>query len=191
MSDTTRVGLGVYVGSAEGVSVRVKVVTMQQAYVVPVLLAESLQPAAVVYGTVFPLVAYAAVRQLVINPWLRAREQRELEEKRRRNAVLVKQQREQARAAVVLMQETVQRKIESEERVHGLVVVQAWYGRLVEGNESSGRAGAGAGLWGASFFSSSSSSSSSSSPMPTAEASDTDPVVGRAECSWVQGEVVW
>ncbi|EGD80115.1 hypothetical protein PTSG_10389 [Salpingoeca rosetta] len=153
LTDHTKLGLGLYSSRAEGVSVRVKFVTMRQAYVLPIQLSDELSTSAVVYGTLFPLITYAAVRQLVIVPWLRSLERRELAEKRRRNAVLVERQRQQAKAAVVLMQETVQRKIESEERVQGLIIVQAWYGRLV-GDASRGTAAA-------SFFGLSSYSSSS------------------------------
>jgi DnaJ family protein C protein 11 len=58
------------------------------------------------------LASYFAIQQLLIKPWQRAQEKRAVLENRRRNRALVEKRRREAMAAVQLMQETVERKVQ-------------------------------------------------------------------------------
>lgn len=72
-------------------------------------------------------------QKLVLEPYRRHQEQQELAAKRRHYAALVAQRRREALAAVQLMAETVERKVEAERRHGGLIILEAWYGQLVAG----------------------------------------------------------
>ncbi|XP_078742003.1 dnaJ homolog subfamily C member 11-like, partial [Lampetra fluviatilis] len=102
-----------------------------QSYVFPLHLTESLVPSAVFYATAVPLVAFLALDRLLIRPFLHAQRQRELEKRRENSASDTVKRKLEAEAAVRLMQESVKRIVEAEEAKMGLVIVHAWYGRLV------------------------------------------------------------
>jgi DnaJ family protein C protein 11 len=70
----------------------------------------------------------------VIDPYIVAEETSRLAEQRRRNTVLIAEKKREAMAAVKLMQQAVERKIEAEKKVQGLVIVSALYGQLVAPN---------------------------------------------------------
>lgn len=84
-------------------------------------------------ATVLPVALYACLQQLVISPYLR-QEERERFEARLRNRGAIRRARQDAIAQQALMKETVHRRIEAEDRVSGLIVVQALYGQLVSSN---------------------------------------------------------
>ncbi|CAB1336471.1 unnamed protein product [Coregonus sp. 'balchen'] len=80
---------------------------------------DKLLPSAVFYATVGPLVFYLAIQRLVIRPYVRAQKE---------------QKRQEAESAVLLMQESVRRIIETEESRMGLIILNAWYGKFVTDN---------------------------------------------------------
>ncbi|XP_014677927.1 PREDICTED: dnaJ homolog subfamily C member 11-like [Priapulus caudatus] len=124
-------GATMSVGVPSGVTLKVKLHRASQTYVFPIHLAESVVPAAVLYGTVAPLVAYYAARALLYHPWLLRQRRRHAEETREKHATTLAQRRREAEAAVALMAATVARVLELETQRHGLVIMQAWYGLLV------------------------------------------------------------
>ncbi|KAM9830920.1 dnaJ homolog subfamily C member 11a isoform X1 [Syngnathus typhle] len=127
-------GAVVSVGVPQGVSLKVKLNRASQTYLFPVHLTDQLLPSAVFYATVGPLVVYLAVRQLVIQPYVRAQKERDLEKQRQSSASNTAKKKQEAEAAVLLMQESVRRIIEAEESRMGLVILNAWYGKFVTDN---------------------------------------------------------
>ncbi|XP_058913343.1 dnaJ homolog subfamily C member 11 [Kogia breviceps] len=124
-------GAAVSVGVPQGVSLKVKLNRASQTYFFPIHLTDQLLPSAVFYATVGPLVLYFALHRLVIQPYLRAQKERELEKQRESTATDILQKKQEAEAAVQLMQESVRRIIEAEESRMGLIIVNAWYGKFV------------------------------------------------------------
>jgi DnaJ family protein C protein 11 len=136
----TRTGCSCH--STDGVVVKAKFESLRQTFSLPIFLSDELLTEAVVYGTLIPvwtclllwclyyplvstcllsapsqhpflqLVSYFALQQLVIQPWSIAQETRAKAELRRRNRALVARRKQEAKAAVTLMQETVERKVE-------------------------------------------------------------------------------
>ena len=53
-----------------------RLVRFGQVYNFPILLAESIVPSAMFYGTVVPLLAYWSVKVLVVNPFMEKEEER-------------------------------------------------------------------------------------------------------------------
>lgn len=116
---------------ALGVHVRLKYTCMSQRYVVPIHIADEAAAEIVLLGTAIPLLGYFALKRFIIDPYLQREEQREKVEKRRKNRRHLERARQEAKAAVMLMTETVGRKIAAEEAVNGLVIVQALYGQVI------------------------------------------------------------
>ncbi|XP_064423781.1 dnaJ homolog subfamily C member 11 [Latimeria chalumnae] len=127
-------GATVSVGLPQGVSLKIKLNRASQTYFFPIHLTDQLLPSAVFYATVGPLVIYFAMQKLLINPYLRAQKEKDLEKQRESSASDVAQKKQEAEAAIRLMQESVRRIIEAEESRLGLIIVNAWYGKFVTDN---------------------------------------------------------
>lgn len=75
-------GATVVVGVPVGVTLRLKVARAQQTYVFPLHLADEVLIQPVFYGTVVPVLAYLAVKRLVLDP----REERKKAKERQKTA---------------------------------------------------------------------------------------------------------
>ncbi|KAM9505577.1 dnaJ homolog subfamily C member 11-like isoform 1-T1 [Salvelinus alpinus] len=127
-------GATVSVGVPQGVSLKIKLNRASQTYFFPIHLTDQLLPSAVFYATVGPLVFYLAIQRLVIRPYVRAQKEHDLEKHRESSASDIARKRQEAESAVLLMQESVRRIIETEESKMGLIILNAWYGKFVTDN---------------------------------------------------------
>uniref|UniRef100_A0AAZ3QYR0 J domain-containing protein n=1 Tax=Oncorhynchus tshawytscha TaxID=74940 RepID=A0AAZ3QYR0_ONCTS len=112
----------------------IKLNRASQTYFFPIHLTDQLLPSAVFYATVGPLVFYLAIQRLVIRPYVRAQKEQDLEKHRESSASDIARKRQEAESAVLLMQESVRRIIETEESKMGLIILNAWYGKFVTDN---------------------------------------------------------
>ncbi|XP_038866679.1 dnaJ homolog subfamily C member 11-like isoform X2 [Salvelinus namaycush] len=112
----------------------IKLNRASQTYFFPIHLTDQLLPSAVFYATVGPLVFYLAIQRLVIRPYVRAQKEHDLEKHRESSASDIARKRQEAESAVLLMQESVRRIIETEESKMGLIILNAWYGKFVTDN---------------------------------------------------------
>uniref|UniRef100_A0A3P9AHJ6 DnaJ homolog subfamily C member 11 n=1 Tax=Esox lucius TaxID=8010 RepID=A0A3P9AHJ6_ESOLU len=124
-------GATVSVGVPQGVSLKIKLNRASQTYFFPIHLTDQLLPSAVFYATVGPLVFYLAIQRLIIRPYVRAQKEQDLEKHRESSASDTARKRQEAESAVLLMQESVRRIIETEESRMGLIILNAWYGKFV------------------------------------------------------------
>lgn len=131
LGENDKLQIAVELSLLDGVTVRFKYRRFQQVYTIPVHLSGRITPEVVMYATIVPLVAYSVVRRFIIVPLVARDAQRKKAEARRKNDIVISERRREALASVRLMQETVGRKIEEEESVGGLIIVQAVYGLLV------------------------------------------------------------
>uniref|UniRef100_A0A8C7KK74 DnaJ homolog subfamily C member 11 n=1 Tax=Oncorhynchus kisutch TaxID=8019 RepID=A0A8C7KK74_ONCKI len=127
-------GATVSVGVPQGVSLKIKLNRASQTYFFPIHLTDQLLPSAVFYATVGPLVFYLAIQRLVIRPYVRSQKEQDLEKHRESSASDIARKRQEAESAVLLMQESVRRIIETEESKMGLIILNAWYGKFVTDN---------------------------------------------------------
>ncbi|XP_067095977.1 dnaJ homolog subfamily C member 11a [Osmerus mordax] len=127
-------GATVSVGVPQGVSLKIKLNRANQTYFFPIHLTDQLLPSAVFYATVGPLVFYLVIQRLVIRPFVRAQKDQDLEKQRESSASDISKKRQEAESAVLLMQESVRRIIETEESRLGLIILNAWYGKFVTDN---------------------------------------------------------
>nr|XP_046199935.1 dnaJ homolog subfamily C member 11-like isoform X1 [Oncorhynchus gorbuscha] len=127
-------GATVSVGVPQGVSLKIKLNRASQTYFFPIHLTDQLLPSAVFYATVGPLVFYLAIHRLIIRPYVHAQQEQDLEKHRESSASDIARKKQEAESAVLLMQESVRRIIETEESRMGLIILNAWYGKFVTDN---------------------------------------------------------
>nr|CAD7440381.1 unnamed protein product [Timema bartmani] len=84
----------------------------------------------VFYATVTPVIVWAVLKRLVIDPMVREQKERDKEKQREVNKSRITEKRREAKAAVNLMRATFARIRSDEEAKKGLVIVKALYGRL-------------------------------------------------------------
>ncbi|XP_063224504.1 dnaJ homolog subfamily C member 11 [Bacillus rossius redtenbacheri] len=130
LSQHSTVAASVILGVPTGVTLKIKLTRASQSYVFPVHLSEELLPSAVFYATVTPVVAWAVLKRLVVDPVLREQRRRDKEKQQELNKTRLQEQRREARAAVDLMRATYARVRADEEARRGLVVSAAWHGRM-------------------------------------------------------------
>ncbi|XP_078696135.1 dnaJ homolog subfamily C member 11-like isoform X2 [Branchiostoma floridae x Branchiostoma belcheri] len=131
ISTHSRLGAFVSVGVPTGVMVKVKLNRANQTYLFPIHLCHEIAPNAVFYGSVVPVLVYFALKKLVMDPFLRRQKEEDLEKKKESSMKETLEKKREAESAVRLMQATVQRTVEAEEAKQGLVILSAWYGKLV------------------------------------------------------------
>ncbi|XP_037088730.1 dnaJ homolog subfamily C member 11-like [Pollicipes pollicipes] len=131
ISGLSTLGAFVSVGMPTGVAVKIKSAS-NQTYTAHVRLSDELMLSPVFYGTVVPLLAWAAVSRLLVAPYVRERQREEAERRRQANRDRTAARRREAESAVGLMRETVARIRQAEELRRGLIITAAWYGRLVQ-----------------------------------------------------------
>ncbi|CAL1531044.1 unnamed protein product [Lymnaea stagnalis] len=130
ISDFSHIGGTLLVGLPHGVHLKLKLLRGQQTFFFPIYLSESLNPSAIMYGAVVPLVAYFAIRNLIVNPILKQQKQKELEKQKEEHAEKLAQRKSEAEKAVELMKETYERCVEIEEKKSGLIIIKSLYGKL-------------------------------------------------------------
>nr|CAD7411147.1 unnamed protein product [Timema cristinae] len=101
-----------------------------QTYNFPIHLCEEVLPSPVFYATVTPVIVWAVLKRLVIDPMVREQKERDKEKQREVNKSRITEKRREAKAAVNLMRATFARIRSDEEAKKGLVIVKALYGRL-------------------------------------------------------------
>ncbi|XP_063965152.1 dnaJ homolog subfamily C member 11-like isoform X2 [Lytechinus pictus] len=137
VSKNNRLGAKMSVGYPTGVFLRLRASRANQTIVFPIHLSQEISPQAIFYGTVAPLAVYWIIKVLVVNPYLQKQKENDVEEERSRNKDVIETKKREAEASVRLMAEMVRRIIEFETSREGLIIVQAWYGKLITTNGSS------------------------------------------------------
>ena len=132
LAKLTRVGATVLVGPSPGVVLKLSLSRASVSFRLRIRLSNFVGAAAVFYATSLPLIAYGLVRALGVAPLLRREWLKELREKRNKRAKEVVERRKMAESAVSLMQESVERIVSTERAKHGLLILEAWYGKLFD-----------------------------------------------------------
>lgn len=109
-----------------------RVTRASQEFVIPIELAsDAIIPEAIFYGTVLPVAAYWAIKVFIVNPFMKRRENEELQEQQEAAESVVNARKREAELAVRLMKDAYERSVRVERERHGLVITEAWYGKLV------------------------------------------------------------
>ena len=127
----TRLGGRVSVGS-KGVHLTLRFTRAGMSFAVGIVVSRFASLAAVFYATAVPLLLFGGFKVLAIAPLLRHQRQKEVAEKRAERAREMLERKREAEAAVELMTETVDRVLTTERTRQGLIIVEAWYGKLFD-----------------------------------------------------------
>lgn len=127
----SHVAATVCIGPNTGVSLKLKVHRHTQSFSFPILLCEVISPAAVFYGTIGPLIAFFTIRALVISPMINQQKEKDMQELREKHAQVIAEKRREAESAIGLMITSYEQVVETEQSKHGLVIVEAWYGKFI------------------------------------------------------------
>lgn len=128
----TCLGGTVLVGLNEGVVLKLRLIRASMNFQVRIQVSQEVSLASLVYATVIPLGLYACLRVFAIAPFLQRQLLKDLQNKREEILQEALAKKAEAEAAVDLMQETFQRAVESEQAKQGLIIVEAWYGKLFD-----------------------------------------------------------
>eukprot|EP00111_Clytia_hemisphaerica_P005692 TCONS_00016511-protein len=127
----SRLGAFMSVGQITGVTLKIKLHRHTQTFNFPIMLAETFSPTAVFYGTIAPVLVFFTVKALLIAPMLKEQREQKIKETREKNAKLIAEKRKEAEAIIQVMLPQYQRSVDTEQEKHGLVILEAWYGRFV------------------------------------------------------------
>ncbi|KDR18967.1 dnaJ homolog subfamily C member 11 isoform X2 [Zootermopsis nevadensis] len=122
----------VAVGVPSGVTLKIKLSRANQTYMFPIHLSDELIPSPVFYATVTPVVIWAVVKKLIVDPIVLEQKQRDKEKQRELNKTRMAEKKKEASAAVELMRATFARVRSNEEAKRGLVIIKALYGRHMD-----------------------------------------------------------
>ncbi|OQR72486.1 dnaJsubfamily C member 11-like [Tropilaelaps mercedesae] len=132
ISDLNTLGASMTAGYPQGVVLKVTFVRGGQTFAFPLQLSVDVNPSAILYGTVVPLVAYFIFNKFAVEPYYAQQRKTATAKLRETNRRKVAEQRKNAEASISLMQQTYQRSCSLEEARGGLVVVFAEYGAAAE-----------------------------------------------------------
>jgi DnaJ homolog subfamily C member 11 len=127
---STRVGFGVDCAYQSGVAVKLKVSRLGQKLSIPILISQEADIKMALYTFVFPVLTYVALDKLFIKSWREKKRLERLERIRVDNAEILEKRRKEATQAVMLLSDSIARKLEAEESREGLVIISALYGKL-------------------------------------------------------------
>ena len=134
----TTLGGTVVFGAAEGVVLKLRLARAAMVFSLRIQVSHALSIPAIFYATAIPLALYGAIRVLAFAPLLRQQRIQEYENKKAEKAREMMERKHEAEAAIELMTETVERVISIEQSKHGLLILEAWYGKLFDTQEEDG-----------------------------------------------------
>lgn len=126
----TRLGGTVLLGSSEGVVLKLRLIRASMNFQVRFRVSHEVSVSSVLYATIVPLGLYACLQVFALSPLLKRQLQKELENKREERFKELIEMKAEAEAAIDLMQEAFQKAIDTEHAKHGLIILEAWYGKL-------------------------------------------------------------
>ncbi len=134
----TTLGGTVIFGAGEGVVLKLRLARASMDFSLRIQVSRALSIPAIFYATAIPLALYGVIRVLAFAPLLRRQRMQEIENKRAEKAREMMERKHEAEAAIELMTETVERVISIEQSKHGLLILEAWYGKLFDMQEEDG-----------------------------------------------------
>jgi len=132
----SRVDACIMVNSVAGVFLNLQVNRGRQTFMFPIHLSSEIMPSAIFYGTVTPVIVYYVVKRLIIDPYVKEKEENEANRKQEKLKSELLEKRRLAMAAQNLMTESVHRILERE-GPNGLVITKAIYGKIIDKDEES------------------------------------------------------
>ncbi|RDD39395.1 DnaJ-like protein subfamily C member 11 [Trichoplax sp. H2] len=121
----------VSVSVPRGITLKLKVTRGTQTYKLPIYLSEEVDRTIVFYATVVPLLTYWTVQSLIIKPFIARMKREEDKYNAETRAETRRKAKREAESAIKLMEESYNRSVDSERSKGGLIIVRAWFGKLL------------------------------------------------------------
>ncbi|XP_050097197.1 dnaJ homolog subfamily C member 11 [Anopheles aquasalis] len=137
VSKYSSVSATVCVGVPSGVTLKVKIIRSTQTYLFPIHLSEEIIPAAVFYATVTPLLTYFVLKKMLFDPMNEATKQKNIEKVKETNSARMAEKRREAESAIALMGALYERIRKEEQKITGLVITSALYGKFEDAENAS------------------------------------------------------
>lgn len=128
----TTVGASVVLGPREGVVLKLSLSRTSMNFSIKVRLSDFVGIAAIVYATSIPLAIYGCIKAMALTPLIKNEWLDDIKEKKLEKTKEVAEKKNRAESAVELMQESLERVINTEQAKHGLLIIEAWYGKLFD-----------------------------------------------------------
>ena len=98
-----------------------------QHFVFPLFLSGEIEPKAVFYGTITPILAFYCVKNLFINRWAEIASEKQKQKAKQENETKLKERMNEAKTMISLMNEAYNRIINREKQNQGLIITKAIY----------------------------------------------------------------
>ncbi len=128
----TNIGFTVMAGPTQGVALKLQLRRASMNFQLKLRISDYVGASSLLYASVIPLLLYSCIKVLAVGPILRKEWLQEVKERKSERVKEVMEKKKIAEAAVKLMQETVQRVVNIEQAKHGLLISEAWYGKLID-----------------------------------------------------------
>ena len=135
IAEMTSIGASVELLSTGGVALRLKLNRTTQSYSAHIALSDSTDIATILYATIVPLGIFACIKVLALTPYLRHRREKELRSRKEAMTKEMAEKKKEAEQAIDLMSASVQRVMNNEQARHGLIIREAYYGRLFDASD--------------------------------------------------------
>lgn len=130
LTENVRLSLGLNCALGGGVTLRLKLNRLGQKILLPITLSPEFRSDLVLLFTVLPAAGYTALHYGYLEPRKQRRLRNRLGELRAQNRELILERRTAALEARAVLRDTAHKKAALELRRSGLIVLEAWYGRL-------------------------------------------------------------
>ena len=141
IANLTTVGATVFVNPNTGVYVKLKLSRAFMNFSVKVKLSNFVGLAAILYAMSVPLALYGCIKAIALAPQIQQGWMDEGENKAEKSKE-VAEKKARAESAIELMRESYERIVTTEQARHGLLIKEAWYGKLFDqcqpGDDQSG-----------------------------------------------------
>ncbi|KAI9284047.1 hypothetical protein BC943DRAFT_91242 [Umbelopsis sp. AD052] len=130
----SRFGMAMECGVPSGVVAKFKVTRLGQKIVIPIVLSGEFNIRLAFWGSVVPASIAVIADHFVLKPRRKQRLNGKIQELREEHADYLAQRKTEAEQALLILSDIAGRKMKSEETKHGLVIIEARYGKK-EGND--------------------------------------------------------
>ena len=128
----TTVGASVSLNPSSGVSLKLMLGRAFMNFSIKIKVSDFVGPAALLYATSAPLALYGCIKAIALAPIVQREWLDEVAKKKVEMSKEVAEKKARAESAIELMQETLERVVSAEQAKHGLLIVEAWYGKLFD-----------------------------------------------------------
>ncbi|KAG9303454.1 hypothetical protein G9A89_013781 [Geosiphon pyriformis] len=132
VTTNSRVAIYLDFGFPTGLTFKFRFSRLGQKITIPVNISSEFDSGLIFWSTIIPVVTICALDQLILDPRRKKTRAKKLAALRDRHADYITTQKREAAETLRLLRPSVERKIDAERDKDGLIIVEAWYGNIVQ-----------------------------------------------------------